>query len=117
MLALMRQSRFLALALVLLAPGIAGSAVQWLHACPVEAPSAVTQHQHDDSSSSDAGHATCQCIGACNSAGIASLTRPVTVRVADIQPERRVTLPSGSSLVPLGTPSDLLPPATAPPLS
>jgi len=116
MISLIRRSRAMALALLLLAPGISGSAVQWLHACPVKG-AVVADHEHHGQAPADAGHSqNCQCIGACNTATTASPAASVTVAVAVVEPARRVLPPSGVSFVPLGTPSDLLPPATAPPL-
>jgi hypothetical protein len=117
MMALLRRSRALALALLLLAPGVSGSAVQWLHACPVQA-AAVADDQHHGQAPADAGHSQgCQCIGSCNPAGAASPAKSITVAVAVIQPDHHLAPPSGVSFVPVGTPSDLLPPATAPPLA
>ena len=114
MIGLLRRSRAMALALLLLAPGASGSAVQWLHACPVKG-AAAADHEHHQAPA-DAGHSqNCQCIGSCNAAATASPARPVTVAVAVIEPARQVVSPSGVSFVPVGTPSDLLPPATAPP--
>jgi membrane protein YqaA with SNARE-associated domain len=55
MMSLLRRSRAMALAMVLLAPGITGSAVQWLHACPAQA-AVVADHQHHDQAPADAGH-------------------------------------------------------------
>lgn len=116
MLALLRRSRSIALAMVLLAPGVSGSAVQWLHACPVDSPTAATEHQHHGSSPSESGQVpTCQCIGACNIAVVVSPARPLTTVAAVIQPDHHVIRPPGVSFIPVGTPSDLLPPATAPP--
>ena len=115
MIPLLRRSRALALALLLLAPGISGSAVQWLHACPVKA-AAVADHHHDQAPA-DTGHSqNCQCIGSCNTAATASAARSITVAAAVIQPARHLVRPSGGDFVPAGTPSHLLPPATAPPL-
>jgi hypothetical protein len=45
MLTILRHSRVMALAMLLLAPGIAGTAVQLLHSCPAEAEASV-DHQH-----------------------------------------------------------------------
>jgi hypothetical protein len=105
----------MALALLLLAPGVSGSAVQWLHVCPVKA-AAVADHQHHGQAPADAGHSeNCQCIGSCNTGATASPTKSITVAAAVIQPARHLVPPSGSSFIPVGTPSDLLPPATAPP--
>ena len=117
MLSLLRRSRAMALSMVLLAPGITGSAVQWLHACPAEAQAAA-DHQHHGSDSSQSGHSQgCECIGSCNTAGsIASVTLP-TVTAAIVEPDRQVILPTDLSFIPAGVPSDLLPPATAPPLA
>jgi len=115
MLALLRRSRVMATALLLLAPGVSGSAVQWLHACPVKA-AAVADHRHHDQAPADAGQShSCQCIGSCNTAGAPSPAKSITIAVAVIQPDHHLVPPSGVSFVPVGTPSDLLPPATAPP--
>lgn len=115
MMALLRHSRVMAFALLLLAPGVSGSAVQWLHACPVQA-AVVADHQHHGQAPADAGHSqSCQCIGSCNTAGTASPANAIIVATAVIQPDHHVVPPSGVSFVPVGTPSDLLPPATAPP--
>ena len=117
MLNLLRRSRVMVLAMTLLAPGIAGTAVQWLHSCPTETQS-FNNHQDHGSSSSQANHSQgCECIGACNTATVTAPTRAVTVAALVARPERRVVPPSGPSFVPVGTPFDLLPPATAPPLS
>ena len=115
MMALLQRSRVLALALLLLAPGVTGSALQWLHACPVHA-AAVADHQHHGQAPADTGHSqTCQCIGSCNIVTAAPPARSGTVAAAVVQPDHRIVPPSGVSFVPVGTPSDLLPPATAPP--
>jgi len=115
MMALLRRSRVLAFALLFLAPGVMGTVVQSLHACPAQAAS-VGDHQHHGQTPADAGHAqSCQCIGSCNTASTASPTQSVTVAAAVIQPDHHVVPPTGISFIPVGTPSDLLPPATAPP--
>ncbi|HJR16284.1 MAG TPA: hypothetical protein VJ808_05475 [Gemmatimonadales bacterium] len=116
MLSLLRRSRAMALAMVLLAPGISGSAVQWLHACPAEAQAAADHREHSDSS--QPGHAQgCDCIGSCNASAPVAPAEPATLLVAVLQPQRRVPSLAGISFVPSGTPSGLLPPATAPPLA
>lgn len=118
MLTLLRRSRAMALALVLLAPGISGTAMQWLHACPAQAEAAATaDHQHHDSTPSQTGHSQgCECIGSCNPAGAVAPSSALVFSAVDL-PEHRTVLPIDLSFVPGGTPSDLLPPATAPPLS
>jgi hypothetical protein len=116
MMTLLRRSRAMALAMLLLAPGVSGSVVQWLHACPVQA-AAVADHQHHGQAPADAGHSqSCQCIGSCNTAGAPSPAKSITIAAVVTQPDHHVVPPSGVSFVPVGTPSDLLPPATAPPL-
>lgn len=114
MLALLRRSRLLALALLLVAPGVTGSAVQWLHPCPVEGARG-SDHQHGQSHSPAHGK-TCHCIGSCHTVAPLALagTPNLITKLAD--PIRRVPA-FGSSFVPLSTRSHLLPPATAPPLS
>lgn len=117
MLALLRRCRAMAITMVLLTPGITGSAVQWVHACPAEAEAA-RDHQHHGSDSSQSDHSQgCDCIGSCNTAGTAGPIRSLTIAAAVIQPGQEAALPAAASLLPSGTPSDLLPPATAPPLS
>jgi hypothetical protein len=116
MLTVLRRCRVMALAMLLLGPGISGSAVQWLHACPVKA-AAVADHEHHGQSPADAGHSqSCQCIGHCNAAATAAPAKSVTVATAVLEPDQHVVPPSEVSFVSDGTPSDLLPPATAPPL-
>jgi hypothetical protein len=117
MLSLLRRSRAMALVLVLLAPGITGSAVQWLHACPAEAKAAA-EHQHHGSDSSQPGHSQgCDCIGSCNTAGVVAPARSPTTVAILVLPDHSAILPADLSFVPAGVPSDLLPPATAPPLA
>ena len=116
MFTLFRRSRAMALALVLLAPGIAGTAVQWLHACPAEAAAAADHHQHD-SGSSQTGHSQgCECVGSCNPPGVLAPAKAPVLSALD-QPHHRAILPIDLPFVPGGIPSDFLPPATAPPLS
>jgi hypothetical protein len=117
MLTLLRRSRAMALAMVLLAPGVTGSAVQWLHACPAEARSAA-EHQHHDSAPAESGHSQgCECIGACNAAEPVSPAGSLTILVAAVPQDRGAIPPAGPTFVPAGRPSHLLPPATAPPLA
>jgi hypothetical protein len=119
MLTLLRRSRSMALAMVLLAPGITGSAVQWLHACPAEAQAAAAaDHQHHDPAPSNTDHSQgCDCIGSsCNTAGAIAPAKSSTILAAVVLRGRAVILPADLSFVPASTPSDLLPPATAPPL-
>jgi hypothetical protein len=117
MLTLLRRSKALALAMVLLAPGIAGTAVQWLHACPAEAHASSSDQQHH---SSQAPHSTpasgCDCIGSCSVAVAVVTPRAPILEAVLVRPELP-DLATESSFVPAARPAYLLPPATAPPLS
>lgn len=115
MLTAFRAQRMVALVLLLLAPGVSGSAVQWLHSCPTQADPA--EHQHHESGRSDSGQQLCDCIGSCTAAGVVTLATPLTIRVAVEQPDTRIAAPAGTSFVSSSSSSHLLPPATAPPLA
>jgi hypothetical protein len=114
MLALMRRSRALALLLVLLAPGVSGSTVQLLHACPT-ATQRGPEHQHHGSGQGSGQLPLCQCIGLCRTGALLAPVNPTSI-VALISRPPRISSPLHVELVAVGNPSDLLPPATAPPL-
>jgi hypothetical protein len=117
MMTCLRRSRILALTLVLLGPGTTGAAVQWLHACPAEAQAAA-EDQHHDSGSHQSSHSLgCECISSCNTAGAVAPAKSLTIEAAVVLPAATVILPSELAFTAAGTPSDLLPPATAPPLA
>jgi hypothetical protein len=113
----LRRSRAMALAMVLLAPGIAGTGVQWLHSCPAEAEVAVDHQHHNSAPSEPAGHSNgCECIGSCITAAL--VARPVAAILAILEPPQpRLASFGANGFVPAGTPTHLLPPATAPPLA
>lgn len=117
MLALLRRSRLLALALILIAPGVSGGLVQWRHACPVDTPWAMDHQAHGSAPSNSQQPQQCQCIGSCHTVSVVEAPKSPTLVTAVLTPDHHVIQPSGTSLVPIGTPSNLLPPATAPPLS
>ena len=118
MLSWLRHSRAMALAMVLLAPGISGTAVQLLHACPAEALVADADRQHGSSHSETDGHSGgCECIGFCHSAcAVAMGKAPVSLAVV-VQPNPPVLPSSVGGFAPAARLFHLLPPATAPPLS
>jgi hypothetical protein len=108
----------MALAMVLLGPGITGTGVQWLHACPSEAQASADHQHHDSTPSQPAGHSDgCECIGSCHAAGLIASARAGAILALLAEPPRPVVPSTGNRFVPLATPTDLLPPATAPPLS
>jgi hypothetical protein len=90
--------------------------VQWVHSCPADAQ-ASADHQHHDSGSSQSHSQACDCIGSCNTAGVVTPARALTSLVAVVLPAHQPGLPTDPAFVPAGLPSDLLPPATAPPLA
>jgi hypothetical protein len=117
MLTILRRCRVMALAMLLLAPGIAGMGVQGLHACPAEAETPL-DHQHDDSPPSQpAGHSNgCECIGSCITAAL--VARPAATILVVLEPPQPQLVSFGDTgFVLAGTPTHLLPPATAPPLA
>jgi hypothetical protein len=113
MVAILRRSRLLALALVLVAPGVAGTWVQWLHPCPIEGFS--SRGHHHEAGSTRAPGKTCHCIGSCHSVAPPALTGTPTLIVKLAEPVRTTISPGASQ--PVSTASHLLPPATAPPRS
>ena len=117
MLLWLRRSRAMALAMVLLAPGIAGTGVQWLHACPAEAEVSADHQHHGSPPSQPTGHSNgCECIGSCITAALVSGPAATVLAVLESPQPALVSL-SDNGFVPAGTPTHLLPPATAPPLS
>jgi hypothetical protein len=107
----------MALAMLLLAPGIAGTGIQWLHACPTQAEISVDHQHHESPPSEPAGHSNgCECIGSCITAALVAGPAATILAVLESPQPRLVTF-SDNGFVPAGTPTHLLPPATAPPLS
>jgi hypothetical protein len=117
MLACLRRSRLLALVLILVAPGVTGTAVQSLHPCPVNTPTTSDHHDQSPAPSHGSHGETCQCIGSCHTAGLSLPGRTARLTISYTEYDRGVIEPFGCSFVPDGTPSHLLPLATAPPLS
>jgi hypothetical protein len=113
--ALVAPSRIMALAMLLLAPGIAGSAVQWLHACPAQEQAAADHRQHNSDSPQSGHEQGCQCIGSCNTANVVAPAKSLALLAVLLQPAHPVLVRVIHGFVPAGTPSHLLPPATAPP--
>jgi hypothetical protein len=117
MLSWLRRSRAMALAMVLMAPGIAGTGVQWLHSCPAEAEASADHQHHGSPQSEPAGHSNgCECIGSCIMAALVAGPAATVLAVLE-SPQPPVVSFSHHGFVPAGTPTHLLPPATAPPLS
>jgi hypothetical protein len=107
----------MALALVLMAPGTAGTAVQWLHSCPTETEASVDHQHHGSTPSQPAGHSNaCECIGSCMAAALVAGPAATVLAVLE-SPQPPVVSFIYHGFVPAGTPTQLLPPATAPPLS
>jgi hypothetical protein len=116
MLTIFRRSRVMALAMLLLAPGIAGTGIQWLHACPTEAPPSADHQHHGSTPPQPAGHTEgCECIGSCLTAAL--VAPPGATILAELEPPQPRLLSFSNGFVPVRSPTHLLPPATAPPLS
>lgn len=119
MMRLLRRAKVVALALLLMSPGLGGMAVQALHPCP--AHQAVqgsgmhhpADHSHDGPGTPDP---ICHCISHC--AATASLVSPTdgrTLAVAESQFDPDA--PRGTSHHVQQQQLELLPPSTAPPLT
>jgi len=111
-----RRSRMLAVLLLLATPALGGAWLQAVHPCPVDTPWLEHHGQGHDHEAASKG-AACHCVGSCSAASMAALP-PVAVGVADFS--SGVAAPAllvPRSDAPLPQPSELLPPATAPPLS
>lgn len=107
------RSRLAALVLLFASPGFAGLAIDSAHPCPEQAPWTVESdgHHHDQQ---PAEHHDCKCVGACQTAVVASIgTRDVLVVSAPIATAKPIVF--HFEIIPLGRPGDRLPPATAPP--
>jgi hypothetical protein len=123
MLGLPRRSRWLAVALLLATPGVAGTLLQAAHPCPVEAPwlppaaDAPGAHQHGDHGSEPGAPVECHCIGACHAAS--TWAPPSTGPVIALRETARVVLlhPVHRALAPAALPYRFLPPSTAPPVA
>jgi hypothetical protein len=107
----------MALAMLLLAPGIAGTGIQWLHACPTEAAPSAEHGHHGSTPSEPGGHTEgCECIGSCLTAALIAPPGATILAVLE-PPQPRILSLSNNGFVPVRSPTHLLPQATAPPLS
>jgi hypothetical protein len=128
--AVRRLARQLALPLMLLLPGLGGAWLQLVHPCPERhgaAPRPVAAAGHDDAHAhheghhapapgddQDASHERCACVAACGQAGITAL--PLAAPALQVA-ERAIepAVPVVPEWLPVFTPRDFLPLATAPP--
>jgi hypothetical protein len=116
MIRLLRRSRVLALALLLATPALGGAWLQAFHPCPVDTPS-LEQHGHGHEHGSTSKAESCHCVGSCSAASIAVLPTGAAEFAAapsGVSPRPRFVRRADA---PRLQPSELLPPATAPPLS
>lgn len=125
MLRALRQCRFLALTLLLAAPGLGGTWLSVAHPCPVDAPwlapgghgdhAAQTSHGHGDAPADSAS--SCNCVGACQS-GSAALISISTGPTAVLAAAGWNTSPSSPNRdTPVQPRLHRHPPATAPPIA
>ncbi|HET7601810.1 MAG TPA: hypothetical protein VFK36_02260 [Gemmatimonadales bacterium] len=119
MIRLLRRARSVALALLLMSPGLGGMAVQAFHPCPSHVVMQADGMHHAGGDSHDtpsSGHSYCHCIGACAAAAV--LASPRDGRLLAVMPAAPVTHVADAVELPLRQlPLDLLPPSTAPPLT
>jgi hypothetical protein len=125
MLGALRQCRTLAVALLLAVPGLGGTWLTLAHPCPVDMPwlapsghgghGAESSHGHDDAPPGSTS--SCNCVGACQSVGVALNSIPagptVIAAVAGWNPSP--STPDTDS--PVRPWPHRQPPATAPPLA
>jgi hypothetical protein len=116
MIRLLRRSRLLAVVLLLATPALGGAWLQAFHPCPVDTPWLEHHghgHEHDGASKAQ----SCHCVSSCSAASIAVL--PTAAAKVEPTPQGFSPRPlfSRRADAPLPQPSELLPPATAPPLS
>jgi hypothetical protein len=119
-----RRSRLVALLLLLLTPGLGGWAVQALHPCPADMPSATaasrTGHDeghHHQGAPGHSGHsAECRCIGSCQAALVARTSDAPTVDAPIPAFQLILPRPATTRVLAEGRTPELHPPATAPPI-
>jgi hypothetical protein len=119
MLSLLRRARSVALALLLMSPGLGGMAVQAFHPCPshlVMQPGGMHHAGGDSHQAPDNAHTYCHCIGSC--AATAVQASPGDGRMLALVSAPHVILVVDAAERPAAQlPLDLLPPSTAPPLT
>lgn len=119
MIRLLRRARSVALALLLMSPGLGGMAVQACHPCPshMVMQGAGMHHAAGDSQDNQpSGHSYCHCIGSCAAAAVTASPRDGRM-LALVAAPHRVLVAEAQELPALQLPLELLPPSTAPPLT
>lgn len=121
MIGCMRRWRLLALLLLLVTPGVAGTVLDGVHPCPESAPWAASAEMAEHGGHGSGGHdapshsGECHCLGACVGAAAVPFT-PVLPTVAFREAPADVIRPPVLNL-PASRHSHRLPPSTAPPLA
>lgn len=119
MISLLRRARSVALALLLMSPGLGGMAVQAFHPCPSHMVMQGDAMHHAGGDSHDvpsSGHTYCHCIGSCAAAAVQASPRDGRMLAVVAAPQR--TLAAEAVKLPAPQlPLELLPPSTAPPLT
>jgi hypothetical protein len=119
MIRLLRRARSVALALLLMSPGLGGMAVQAFHPCPshMVMQGAGMHHAAGDSHQTpDGGHTYCHCIGSCAATAVQTSPADGRLLVLAAAPIRILVAEAAEHPV-AQLPLDLLPPSTAPPLT
>jgi hypothetical protein len=126
MLRVLRQSRVLALTLLLAAPGLGGTWLSVAHPCPVDMPwlaqpsghpehAAQSAHGHSDAPASSTD--PCHCVGACQGATAALITLAAAPAVTTAVAGWNTAPSSPDSDSPAQPRLRRHPPSTAPPLA
>ena len=117
MIRILRRSRLLALILLLATPALGGAWLQAAHPCPVDSPPIADHASGHGDHGTEGSAGSCHCVGSCASpVGAVLAAAAVLPPVAAPTPVARPRLAPGAPS-PTLHPSDLLPPATAPPLA
>lgn len=116
MIRLLRRSRLLALVLLLATPAFGGAWLQAIHPCPVDTPW-LEQHGHGHEHGATSKAEGCHCVSSCSASSVAVLATGAVSLAASTSGFSALPAFPPRAHVPLLQPSDLLPPATAPPLS
>jgi hypothetical protein len=120
MIGCVRRWRLVALLLLVITPGVAGTVLDGAHPCPENAPwAAGAATGHGEHGSGDHGapshSAECHCLGACIGAVATVPFAPVLPTTTyDVEVARNAR--AAPADLPASPPSDRLPPSTAPPL-
>lgn len=121
-----------ALFAAMLLPGLGGAWLRYAHDCPAQRSAVTAQvettqaahgaehdHESQDGTPAHGEHQTCHCVGACDSGAQRALptSKEEIVFAALLPAPPRSFAPRAALVLPVATPSDLLPLPNAPPIA